>query len=166
QFRNPGFEALIRDVLEETGFPPHRLEVEITETYIIVQPELARRAIDGIRGLGASVALDDFGTGYSSIGYLRHLSFDKLKLDQSLVAGIALDRRVRRLVEATVAVAQALDLDVTAEGVESETDAKLLQLAGCRYLQGFHLGRPCQASDMRRLLARRNALRGISSESA
>ena len=153
QFRNPGFEAVLRRVLDETGFPAGRLEVEITETYIIVQPDLARRAIEGIRGLGVSVALDDFGTGFSSIGYLRNFAFDKLKLDQSLIAGIATDRRGRRLVEATISLAEALELDVTAEGVESEAEAKLLQLAGCRLLQGFHFSRPCSADDIAVLLA-------------
>jgi diguanylate cyclase (GGDEF)-like protein len=166
QFRNPGFETLLRRVLDSTGFPAGRLEVEITETYIIVQPELARRAIDGIRSLGVSIALDDFGTGFSSIGYLRNFAFDKLKLDQSLVAGIAVDRRVRRLVEATISVAQALDLEVTAEGVESEAEAKLLQLAGCQFLQGFHFGKACKAEEMTGLLDRRHPLRGVASASA
>jgi len=166
QFRNPGFESLLRRVLEATGFPATRLEVEITETYIIVQPELARRAIDGIRGLGVSMALDDFGTGFSSIGYLRNFAFDKLKLDQSLVAGISVDRRVRRLVEATISVAKALDLEVTAEGVESEAEAKLLQVAGCQYLQGFHFGKPSTVVEMTRLLDHRLPFRGVASASA
>ena len=145
QFRNPGFESILRRVLEETGFPANRLEAEITETYLVVQPDLARRAIEGIRSLGVTIALDDFGTGFSSIGYLRNFAFDKLKLDQSLIADITNDRRVQRLVEATISVARALDLVVTAEGVESEPEARLLQLAGCQLLQGFYFSRPCTA---------------------
>ncbi len=115
QFRNPNFDVLVSDILQATGFPPGRLELEVTESYFIVNPEQARRAIDTIRTLGIAVSLDDFGTGYSSIGYLRSFNFDKLKLDRSLIIGLAEDERVQRLVKATIALAEALDLTVTAE---------------------------------------------------
>jgi diguanylate cyclase (GGDEF)-like protein len=146
QFRNPSFETRLAAILRETGFPAARLELEITESYFIANSEQARRAIDIIRGLGISVSLDDFGTGYSSIGYLRSFSFDKLKLDRSLIVGLGSDERVQRLVEATIALAEALDLDVTAEGVETEEEAILLKKAGCIACQGFFFAKPMSAA--------------------
>src|SRR6185436_5227675 len=91
QFQGPDFAGKVAAILAEVGLPAARLEIEVTETYFIAHPEQARKAIDAIRALGVLVALDDFGTGYSSIGYLRSFSFDKLKLDRSLIAGIADD---------------------------------------------------------------------------
>lgn len=152
QFRNPNFDVLVTDILEATGFPPGRLELEVTESYFIVNPDQARRAIDTIRGLGIAVSLDDFGTGYSSIGYLRSFNFDKLKLDRSLIVGLGDDERVQRLVKATIALAEALDLTVTAEGVETEEEADLLRSAGCAEFQGFFFAKPISAKAISELL--------------
>ncbi|MBN9021562.1 MAG: bifunctional diguanylate cyclase/phosphodiesterase [Rhizobiales bacterium] len=145
QLRKPNFENQLTAILRETGFPVSRLDLEVTESYFIANSDQARRAIDVIRGLGISVSLDDFGTGYSSIGYLRSFNFDKLKLDRSLIIGLARDERVLRLVEATIALAGALDLEVTAEGVETEVEATLLQNAGCVAFQGFFFAKPMPA---------------------
>jgi diguanylate cyclase (GGDEF)-like protein len=152
QFRNPNFDVLVTDVLQATGFPPKRLELEVTESYFIVNPDQARRAIDTIRGLGIAVSLDDFGTGYSSIGYLRSFNFDKLKLDRSLIIGLGEDDRVRRLVKATIALAEALNLRVTAEGVETEEEADILRGAGCSEFQGFFFAKPMSAEAITDLL--------------
>jgi EAL domain-containing protein (putative c-di-GMP-specific phosphodiesterase class I) len=132
----------------ETGIEPQRLILEITETYLVSDPVRAKRAIDAVRTMGISVALDDFGTGFSSIGYLRQFTFDQLKLDRSVVADIARNEPARKLIQATVALADALSLSVTAEGVETEDDALLLRLAGCRCLQGFLLSRPISADQL------------------
>lgn len=147
QFRNPGFGSQTVAILDETGFPAERLDLEVTESYFVVRPEQARRTIESVREIGISVVLDDFGTGYSSIGYLKSFTFDKLKLDRSMIAGIESEESVQRFVQATVALADALGLAVTAEGVETEAEAILLRLAGCDYLQGFHLARPRPAPD-------------------
>lgn len=152
QFRNPNFDVLVTDVLQATGFPPKRLELEVTESYFIANPDQARRAIDTIRGLGIAVSLDDFGTGYSSIGYLRSFNFDKLKLDRSLIIGLGEDDRVRRLVKATIALAEALNLRVTAEGVETEEEADILRGAGCSEFQGFFFAKPMSAEAITDLL--------------
>jgi len=146
QFRNPNFETRLGAILRETGLPATQLDLEVTESYFIANSDQARRAIDVIRGLGISVSLDDFGTGYSSIGYLRTFNFDKLKLDRSLIAGLGSDERVQRLVEATIALADALDLDVTAEGVETEEEAAMLKKAGCVAFQGFFFAKPMPAA--------------------
>jgi diguanylate cyclase (GGDEF)-like protein len=153
QFRNANFDVLLSEVLGATGFPAGRLELEVTESYFIFNPDQARRAIDTIRSLGVAVSLDDFGTGYSSIGYLRSFSFDKLKLDRSLIVGLADDERVQRLVKATVALADALNLAVTAEGVETEAEANLLRAAGCSEFQGFFFARPTTAAAISEMLA-------------
>jgi diguanylate cyclase (GGDEF)-like protein len=155
QFRNPNFESLVSSILAETGFPVSRLELEVTESYFVAHPDQARMAIDAIRSLGISVALDDFGTGFSSIGYLRSFAFDKLKLDRSMIAGIVTDERARRLVQATIALADALELTVTAEGVEVEEEAALLRLAGCREFQGFFFAKPESAAQLTERLRRR-----------
>jgi len=153
QFRSPGFLASVSRVLSETRFEVTRLEMEVTEGYFISHPEEARKAIDAIRGLGIAVALDDFGTGYSSIGYLKRFTFDRLKLDRSLINGISRDHRVQRLVQATIAIADALDLSVTAEGVELAEEATLLRIAGCDEFQGFFFAEPKAAAEIADLLA-------------
>ncbi|MBN8996462.1 MAG: EAL domain-containing protein [Rhizobiales bacterium] len=153
QFRSPGFMAGVSSVLSDTQFQSTRLEMEVTEGYFISHPEQARKAIDAVRGLGIAVALDDFGTGYSSIGYLKRFTFDRLKLDRSLINGISRDHRVQRLVQATIAIADALDLDVTAEGVELAEEATLLRIAGCDEFQGFFFSQPRPASEITALLA-------------
>jgi EAL domain-containing protein (putative c-di-GMP-specific phosphodiesterase class I) len=147
QFRKPDFARFVAATLDGLDFPAERLQLEITETYLVSNPGEARRAMEAVRALGVSVALDDFGTGYSSIGYLRRFKFDKLKLDRSLIAGIVTDERVQKLVQATVALGHALNLVVTAEGVESENEAVLLRLAGCSEFQGFYFGEPCPAGE-------------------
>ena len=152
QFPNPNFAEAVAAVLNETGFPAERLEIEMTETYLVTHPEQARRAIDSIRALGITVALDDFGVGYSSIGYLRSFAFDKLKLDRSMIANIDRDPHAQRLVQATVALADALALSVTAEGVETEEEAAILRIAGCDAFQGFLFGRPAPAGELTALL--------------
>ncbi len=153
QFSNPNFAEAVAGVLKEAGLPAERLEIEVTETYLVTHPELARRAIDSIRTLGSTVALDDFGVGYSSIGYLRKFAFDKLKLDRSLIAGIDRDPGAQRLVQATVALADAIELSVTAEGVETGEEAAILRIAGCDAFQGFYFGRPAPVAELTARLA-------------
>ena len=122
--------------------------------YLVTHPDQAREAIAAVRSLGISVALDDFGTGYSSIGYLRSIPFDRLKLDRAMILDIVSDRRVHRLVLATIALAGALDLEVTAKGVELEEEATLLRIAGVNEFQGFFFARPCPAAGIPVFLAR------------
>ncbi len=137
QLRNPEFPAQLAKTLASTGFPASRLELEVTETYLVVDPVLASRTLEGIRKLGVKIALDDFGTGYASIGFLRKFQFDKLKIDRSLVVEAATNPASRTLLRASVAIARALDMKVTAEGVENQTQANLARIAGCNQLQGW-----------------------------
>lgn len=142
QFRDPEFEDKVAKVLEMTRFPAKRLQLEVTETYVLENPERARTAIVNLKALGTAVALDDFGTGYSSIGYLRRFNFDTIKIDKSLAGLVDNDEQAAALVSGTVRIANALGMAVVAEGVENEKQMKLLRLAGCDQLQGFWFSQP------------------------
>lgn len=142
QLRNTKFPAQLAAILEETGFQPSRLELEITETYLVTDIEFARRVIGDVIALGVSVSLDDFGTGYASIGFLRQFAFGKLKIDKSLVHQGMDDSAARALVQLSVAAARAMNMVVTAEGVETQAQADLMHVVGCDQLQGWHCGHP------------------------
>ena len=151
QFRDPEFEDKVAKVLEGTCFPADRLQLEVTETYVLENPERARAAIANLKALGTAVALDDFGTGYSSIGYLRRFNFDTIKIDKSLAGLVDNDEQAAALVSGTVRIANALGMAVVAEGVENEKQMKLLRLAGCDQLQGFWFSQPMPIESIRAL---------------
>ncbi|MFP5593694.1 putative bifunctional diguanylate cyclase/phosphodiesterase [Kluyvera sp. 142486] len=148
QFRDPEFEDKVSSVLKSSGFPPARLQLEVTETYVLERPERARAAISALKSLGTAVALDDFGTGYSSIGYLRRFNFDTIKIDKSLAGLVDDDDQAAALVGGTIRIASALGMTVIAEGVETEKQMKLLRLAGCDQLQGFYFSEPMPLSSL------------------
>jgi len=137
QLRNPEFPLNLGQILEETGFPAERLELEITETCLVFDPAVAERSLDVIRGFGVDVALDDFGTGYASIGFLRQFRFEKLKLDRSLVVQASEDDGSRAMMLSSITVARAMKMAVTAEGVETQEQADMVRAAGCDQIQGW-----------------------------
>jgi diguanylate cyclase (GGDEF)-like protein len=153
QLRNPDFPVQLGHILEETGFPPERLELEITETYLVGDPIVAGRALDMIRGFGVGVALDDFGTGYASIGFLRQFRFEKLKIDRSLVVEATDDTGSRAMMVSSIAVARAMNMFVTAEGVETQAQAALARTAGCDQIQGWLYYKAIPADEITRHLA-------------
>ena len=157
QLRNPEFPIKLGEVLEETGFPPHRLELEVTETCLVLDPVIAERTLDVIRSFGVRIALDDFGTGYASIGFLRRFRFEKLKLDRSLVELAGVDDASRAMMLSSIALARALNMGVTAEGVETVEQAELVRLAGCDQIQGWLYYRALPASTIDQLIAEQNA---------
>jgi diguanylate cyclase (GGDEF)-like protein len=148
QLRNPEFSTELSRVLSETGFPAERLELEITEAFLIYDPDAACKVLNEIRDLGVGVSLDDYGTGYASIGFLRKFSFSKVKLDRSLVAEAGLSDEARTVVQANIAVARALNVAVAAEGVETPDQADMMRVAGCDQLQGWLFSRPVAAKDI------------------
>jgi diguanylate cyclase (GGDEF)-like protein len=152
QLRNPAFAETVSAALSEFGMDATRLQLEITETFLIAQPERARRVLESLRDLGAIIALDDFGTGYSSIGYLRQFAFDRVKLDRSLVTDIDTNPVGGAMVEATMTYAYAMNLAVTAEGVERLEEASVLARLGCREFQGYLFARPLQLDALRVLI--------------
>lgn len=153
QLRNPEFPIQLGQILEETGFDPERLELEVTETCLVLDPVVAGRSLDVIRAFGVKIALDDFGTGYASIGFLRQFRFEKLKLDRSLIVDSATNEGSRAMMLSSISVARALDMLVTAEGVETEAQADLARLAGCDHIQGWLYYRPMPAADIDTQLA-------------
>jgi len=134
--------GMVTDVLESTGFPAHRLTLEVTESLMMSEPELAGRILKGLKGLGISIALDDFGTGYSALSYLRQFDWDELKIDKSFVDNLGDDPRSLTIVEAVVDLATELGMKVVAEGVESAGQHEILRKSGCHIAQGYLLGRP------------------------
>lgn len=153
QFRNPAFADYVRGVLSRTETEAGRVTLEITEGYIIQNPERTRQSIERLKALGVKVALDDFGSGFSSIGYLRQFGFDRIKIDRSLTMNVLEDSRAREMLRATVALARSLDIPVTAEGIELEEQGRALQGFGCDELQGYFYGKPMPAADISKRLA-------------
>jgi diguanylate cyclase (GGDEF)-like protein len=153
QLRNPEFPIQLGEVLEETGFPPELLELEVTETCLVLDPVVAERALDVIRAFGVRIVLDDFGTGYASIGFLRRFRFEKLKLDRSLVLLAGEDDGSRAMMLSSIAMARALNMSVTAEGVETSEQAEMVRLAGCDQIQGWLYYKAVSAAEVTRLIA-------------
>ena len=149
QLRNPEFPIELGHILEETGFPPARLELEVTETYLVTDPLVANRNLDVIRKFGVGIALDDFGTGYASIGFLRNFRFEKLKLDRTMIVDAGVDNGSLAMMASSIAVARAMDMSVTAEGVETEAQADLVRTAGCDQIQGWYYYKAITATEIR-----------------
>ena len=147
QLDRPDFAAGVRDAFESYGLSGASVGIEITEGTLLESGALERTNLNALREFGARVLLDDFGTGYSSFGYLRDFQIDTIKIDRSFVDRLADDRHSAALIQAILAMARGMDMDVVAEGIETEEQAKLLRLLGCRYGQGFGLGRPVVASE-------------------
>jgi diguanylate cyclase (GGDEF)-like protein len=148
QFWDRGLAATIVEVLNATAFPPERLELEITEGYLMRRPEAAGRILEQLKTLGVRIALDDFGTGFASIGYLQQLGFDSIKIDRSFIVSSAADKQAAELASAIIAIGDALNLPVTAEGVETEEQAKIMRKSGCSRLQGWFFGKPIPQAEM------------------
>ncbi len=152
QLRNPEFPIKLGEILEETGFEPNMLELEVTETCLVLDPIVAERSLNVIRDFGVRISLDDFGTGYASIGFLRQFRFEKLKLDRSLVVQAGEDDGSRAMMLSSIAVARALKMGVTAEGVETDEQADMVRLAGCDQIQGWLFYKAMPASEVDKLI--------------
>ncbi|RCS54209.1 EAL domain-containing protein [Bremerella cremea] len=148
QLRNRKFVSTVFCVLEETGLPPERLELEITESALIEDAQLALAILRELRDCGVRIALDDFGTGYSSITYLRKFPFDKIKIDRSLVTGAHENFESIALVRMIAALGNALEVSTTAEGVESACELDLVREAGCSHIQGYYLSKPVPLANL------------------
>ena len=146
QLQDPSFAERILAILTETGFAPGRLEVEVTETALVNDMDSARSTLESLRNLGVSIALDDFGTGYSSLYYLLEIRFDKVKIDRSFVQSLPDSTESMKIVDAVMGLARSLGLLTTAEGIEAPESLAWLADQGCRFGQGYLLGRPISAS--------------------
>ena len=145
QFRDPGFVGGVRRVLAESGLAPSALMLELTESVLLRRDERIHSDLMELKAIGVKLAIDDFGTGYSSLSYLRELPIDVLKIDKSFVDGIGLSDQRLALVEAIIRIARTLDLEVIAEGIETEAQRDLLVSMGCQFGQGYLLAMPVEA---------------------
>ena len=142
QFRDPRFKDSVREAIALTGLDPRRLVFEITESLLMRDPPHAKALLEELTAIGIRFAVDDFGTGYSSLAYLQRFPLAKLKIDRSFVENLLNSRNDQAIVNAVVGLAQTLDLELVAEGVETEAQRTLLTEMGCGHIQGWVV---CQA---------------------
>ncbi|WP_082441909.1 putative bifunctional diguanylate cyclase/phosphodiesterase [Sphingomonas sp. Leaf33] len=153
QFRNPGLSAVILQALSESGLPPQRLELEITESLFIDNPESTLASLHSLRALGVRVALDDFGTGYSSLSYLRAFPFDKIKIDRSFIIDLLNGGGgATAIIKSITTLAEALGMETTAEGVENSDQLDILREQGCSHIQGYYFSKPISNTEVHRML--------------
>jgi diguanylate cyclase (GGDEF)-like protein len=158
-FQKAGFVDLVRRVLEQTQLPGHLLEIEITETMLVQDVAATLSTLKGLQDMNVRLSIDDFGTGYSSLSYLQRFDIDQLKIDRSFVADMHPDSDNETITAAIIAMAEALKLEVIAEGVETREQVQLLQRRGCHLMQGYYFSRPLTAAKTTALLSEA-ALRG------
>lgn len=145
QFQSPDLLKVIKGALTHSGLPASRLELELTESALFQDDARAVQTLQALRALGIRIALDDFGTGYSSMSYLRKFALDKLKIDRSFIAALdsdKVDASALAIVQAIIHLAQALHMETTAEGVETQVGLDTLKRMGCAQAQGFLVARP------------------------
>jgi len=152
QFRVHGFAERVLEIVRENGADPHRIELEITEGVLLDNAGETAGTLRQLRAAGFRIALDDFGTGYSSLGYLQRFAIDKIKIDRSFVMSLGKTANSMAIVKSIVALGQAMDLTVTAEGVETEHQKSFLSTAGCNEMQGFLFSKALPLDQVARLL--------------
>jgi len=152
QFRQDGFRDLINDVLRDTGMAPQTLELELTESLLLTNADVVFSVLQELNEMGVKLAIDDFGTGYSSLSYLKQFRVDKLKIDRSFIRDIGTDPDDAAITAAIISMAKSLNLEVIAEGVETEEQMSFLGLHHCDQIQGYYLSKPLCTKDAREML--------------
>lgn len=147
QFFKQNVPLMIAKVLADTGLDPRLLDLELTESLVMHDAEAVARDLQLLHNLGVGISIDDFGTRYSTFSYVKQFPVDRLKIDQCFVRDITVNPSDAAIVRATVSLAHSLDLEITAEGVETIEQAALLRAEGCDYLQGFYFAKPMSAKD-------------------
>jgi diguanylate cyclase (GGDEF)-like protein len=142
QFNQPDFAEQVREIVQRHGINPAKLKLELTESILLDNIERIISTMNEISALGIRFSLDDFGTGYSSLQYLKKLPLYQLKIDQSFVRDIVDDSNDRSIVDTIIGMARSLELEVIAEGVETEEQKKILEKSGCTHFQGYLFGKP------------------------
>ena len=160
QLRQPNLVGLVASILEETGVPPHLLDLEVTESISVKSIPNLLETLQALRELGCQISIDDFGTGQSSLDYIKRFPADRIKIDQAFVRNIGLDPDDEAIVQATIGMAHNLGRAVVAEGVEIEAHLDFLRALGCEVLQGYLFCRPLPAASLENLLAERERLFG------
>lgn len=158
QFRQRGLAKRVAETLAETGLTAKYLELELTESLVMVDIDEAIDTLRELRAMGVSVAIDDFGTGHSSLTYLKRFPLDRLKIDRSFVQDLTVDAGSAGIARTVVSLAHVLNLKVVAEGVETAEQLAFLRQTGCDEIQGYHFSQPLTAADCTRLLAEKRRL--------
>ena len=161
QFHEPELVRELSRILKETGVGPHFLEIEITESMVMRDPDRAARVMEELRAMGLRISIDDFGTGHSSLGYLKRFPIDRLKVDRSFVRDLPHNGDDVAITRAVIAMAHSLKMSVVAEGVEHQDQFDLLRSEGCDEFQGFFCARPLEEPDLMSFLAARVAAGGV-----
>ncbi len=154
QLRDPNFANDLAAIARRNGVVPNRFKLELTEGLLVRNPTIAKRKLARLKSMGFGLSLDDFGTGFSSIGYLRQFPFDWLKIDKSFISELGTNPTANALIQSMIALGDAMDIAVVAEGIETSEQLKLLRLLQCEYVQGYHLAKPMPATEITALLAR------------
>jgi EAL domain-containing protein (putative c-di-GMP-specific phosphodiesterase class I) len=154
QFAHERFPALVEGILRQTGLEPAVLEIEITESVLMKDGDAALGMLFSLKALGVKLAIDDFGIGYSSLSYLRQFPIDRLKIDRTFICSAHADPQSLAITTAVIALAESLNLGVTAEGVETEAQLNFLKQRRCDEAQGFFLHHPLDQAETEALLRR------------
>lgn len=157
QFRQDSLLATIRHALNEVQLDPSYLEVELTESAVMLDPEESVAILEQLSRMGVLVSVDDFGTGYSSMSYLRRFPIDKLKIDRGFISDVMTRPDDASIVRAIVSLAHNLRLKVVAEGVETQDQLEFLKSLGCDQYQGFHFSTPVSADAFEQMLRKQGA---------
>jgi EAL domain-containing protein (putative c-di-GMP-specific phosphodiesterase class I) len=157
QFELPGLVAQVAAVLSETGLSPKCLRLEVTESLLMGRDVRVADTMTELRAMGVRIDLDDFGTGYSNLSYLHQFPIDTLKIDRSFIRRIGETEDGKQIVHTILALAQSLDMDVVAEGVETAQQLSLLRELHCSFAQGYHLSRPIEGDLFETLLTERRS---------
>jgi len=152
QIRDEGLLDLLADVLDSFSIKPGMLEMELTETCLMDNPEAGIQLVRDMKDMGLSLAMDDFGTGYSSLSYLKRFTMDTLKIDQSFVRGLPDDKQDTAIASTIISMARNLDLKVLAEGVETKEQLAFMVEHGCDEVQGYYFSKPFTAEKVQPLL--------------
>jgi diguanylate cyclase (GGDEF)-like protein len=153
QLADPQLERYVTEALDESGIEPASLRLELTESTLLEDTEALERTLRGLKKLGVGLVLDDFGVGFSSLGYLKRLPLSAIKLDRSFVENLAEGSQDVAIVRAVTDMAEALDMGVVAEGVETEQQLRAIEELGCGFVQGFHFSRPVPTDKVEDLLS-------------
>lgn len=164
QFRYPDFVAQVKTIIETTGVDPNCIEIEVTENLLIHDYDEVRSKLEELKAIGLHISIDDFGTGYSSLRYLQQLPVDIVKIDHSFVCNIDTEPANAAIVEAIIAMATRLGLDIIAEGVETRSQLAYLRVQGCTICQGFYFSKPLSQTAFAELLKKGLKTRNLVSE--
>ncbi len=148
QFNTDDIVKTVRDALEDSGLEPGRLELEVTESLLIEQPDEVVETLQELKALGVVIAMDDFGTGYSSLAYLMKFPFDKMKIDRSFVVAMDTDIAARDILKTIGSLGESLKMEITVEGIETQDQVNFLSSMPCHHLQGYYFARPLMQNDI------------------